>query len=93
MDAKRIGLVGVVVLVVVAGCAYTGNAGDGGAGKPSPGVSPGWKTVVEKREPVYLIADDRSECQASAKGFANAQVGKRKFCLWTRRTGAVGAAF
>jgi hypothetical protein len=91
MKGTRLGVVAALAFVV-ASCAYTGNSADGGAGKPSPTVNPGWKTVVEKREPVYLIADDRSECQTSADNFKKAQVGKRKFCLWTR-TKASGAAY
>ena len=42
----------------------------------------GWKQVMEKREPVYLIAIDRTECTVTKEKFAQIKPGDSVFCAW-----------
>lgn len=46
------------------------------------GGSLGWKTVVEKREPGYVIAADRTTCEVSQDRYRKAREGNRFFCHW-----------
>jgi hypothetical protein len=41
-----------------------------------------WKEVQTKREPVYLIALDGTECTVSKERFAKVEVGENALCLW-----------
>lgn len=68
------------IALVVAGCATLGGRGgeDGGGGV-------GWKMVMEKVPPSYVIAVDRSECTVSAERYAEIEVGKQAFCAWSAR--------
>jgi hypothetical protein len=42
----------------------------------------GWKQVLEKREPVYLIAVDLSECTVTKERYAKINPGDNVFCNW-----------
>lgn len=42
-----------------------------------------WKPVSDKRDPVYLIAVDGTECTVSAKRYQKVKRGDNVFCLWS----------
>lgn len=50
---------------------------------PMQGAGVGMKEVVEKREPNYLIAVDRTECVVSRSRFNKVERGSRVLCRWT----------
>jgi hypothetical protein len=52
---------------------------------PSPDSSSkvGFKVVVDKREPTYLVAADRTSCTVSADRFRKVRVGSRVLCAWS----------
>lgn len=50
----------------------------------------GWKAVMEKREPVYLIAIDGTECTVSSERWAQAKPGRQFFCHWQRPEAITG---
>lgn len=41
-----------------------------------------WKHVHSKREPVYLIAVDGTECTVSKERFAKVKPGESALCVW-----------
>jgi hypothetical protein len=43
----------------------------------------GWKTVMRKMDPVYLIAVDGSQCTVTEEKFKKAKEGERFFCAWS----------
>src|SRR5690606_12416377 len=54
----------VLILIVLAtGCSFLRGPGDGGR------TETGWKMVMEKVPPAYLVAVDRSECTVSAERY------------------------
>ncbi|MGH7444661.1 MAG: hypothetical protein ACREKM_07280 [Longimicrobiales bacterium] len=66
-----------LALIMTTGCAYLGGRqNDDGRG----GI--GWKMVMEKLPPSYLIAVDRSECTVTAKRYSEVEVGEQAFCAW-----------
>ncbi len=50
--------------------------------KHAPGTALAWKQVVDKREPVYLIATDGTTCTVDPERFARTDVGKSVLCAW-----------
>jgi len=77
--AKRCARVMPLLLaVVLAGCAS--NRGANGEGT----TVLGWKTVMQKVSPAYLIAVDRSQCTVSADRFSKAKEGESFLCAWSR---------
>ncbi len=52
----------------------------------------GWKQVMEKIAPSYLIAVDRTECTVTAERFAEVAPGDNVFCVW-RVQGLAGQGF
>lgn len=50
----------------------------------------GWKTVMQKVPPAYLIAVDRSQCTVTAERYEKAKEGDSFFCAWSRSAVATG---
>lgn len=72
----------VAAVLIVSGCATINSNRDG----TNPAI--GWKVVMEKSAPAYLIAVDRSECTVPTDRFERVAIGDRVFCAW-RRTGSI----
>src|SRR5690606_1692345 len=58
------------------GCSFLRAPGDGGR------TETGWKMVMEKVPPAYLVAVDRSECTVSAERYEKTREGDNVFCVW-----------
>lgn len=56
----------------------------------SRGNAVGWKMVMEKVPPAYLVALDRSECVVTEKRWKKIDEGDQVFCAW-HRTHLAGA--
>jgi hypothetical protein len=69
-------------VLVFGGCASYRSPADG----RTPSL--GWKVVMEKAPPAYLIAVDRMECTVSRDRFEKVSVGDRVLCAW-RESGFV----
>lgn len=67
-----------VLVVLLGGCAS--NRGNNGEGA----TVIGWKTVMQKVSPAYLIAVDRSQCTVSTDRFSKAKEGESFLCAWSR---------
>ncbi len=65
-----------LLALIAAGCGWAHGNGENGS-------TVGWKTVMRKVEPAYLIAVDRSQCTVSPERFAKAEEGKGFFCAWS----------
>jgi hypothetical protein len=48
----------------------------------TPRAGTGWKHVAEKRDPVYLVAVDGTECTVSRGRFERVERGDRVLCSW-----------
>lgn len=48
----------------------------------APQAATGWKHVAEKRDPVYLVAVDGTECTVSRARFERVERGDRILCTW-----------
>ncbi len=48
----------------------------------TPRGGTGWKHVAEKRDPVYLVAVDGTECTVSRGRFERVERGDRVLCSW-----------
>ncbi len=72
---------GLVLVALAGGCAVLGGRGDGGR------TETGWKMVMEKVPPAYLVAVDRSECTVSETRFAKIREGDNVLCAW--RVGSI----
>jgi hypothetical protein len=70
----------VLTAVVTAGCLSRPYAKNGSDFVKSSGL--GWKHVQSKREPIYLIAADGTECTVSKERFARVQPGESALCVW-----------
>jgi hypothetical protein len=70
----------VLTALATAGCMSMPYAKNGGEMVKSSGL--GWKHVQSKREPVYLIAVDGTECTVSKERFAKVQPGGSALCVW-----------
>lgn len=53
-------------------------------GRENRGDAVGWKMVVEKAPPSYLVALDRSECVVTEKRWKKIAEGDQVFCAWHR---------
>jgi hypothetical protein len=47
-----------------------------------PDQAVGWKLVVDKREPNFLLASDRTECEVTRERFDGVKEGESVFCQW-----------
>lgn len=77
----------IVPLLLLAG-ALSGCAMPRGSGEDASVV--GWKTVMQKVAPAYLIAVDRSQCTVTAERYEKAKEGDSFFCAWSRSAVAKG---
>lgn len=77
---KRLALVPLFGLVGLVAC-FPLNGGLFGRGT-QPGSWVGYKQVMEKRAPAYLIATDKSECTVSSDKYEDVLPGDRVLCTW-----------
>lgn len=73
------------LVLILSGCASL-RSGDGS----SPVL--GWKVVMQKSEPTYLLAGDGTECTVPQDRYDRTHVGDRVFCAWRRSGGMSGSA-
>ncbi len=69
----------VLALVLLAGCALpfrTRRPNTGGE------THVGWKKVVDKRPPTWLVATDRSVCTVSSGKYDHTSLGDVVLCAW-----------
>jgi hypothetical protein len=71
-----------LALLLLSGCIRSGDSY-----RRSPAAGVGWKVVMDKRPPAYLVAVDGTECTVSAERFRQVDPGDRVLCAW-RREGA-----
>ena len=63
----------------LAGCVALRPARPGEKGAPPQVAS---KVVVDKREPVYLVAGDGTSCAVSRKRYEKTRIGDSALCAW-----------
>lgn len=65
-----------ILIIPASGCSFLRGPGDGGR------TETGWKMVMQKVPPAYLVAVDRSECTVSAERYEKTREGDNVFCVW-----------
>ncbi len=72
------------LLMTTAGCMALPFAQHPGTSQ-QPAQKFGSKRVVDKVEPVYLIAEDMSECTVTEERFKSVRIGDKVLCMWRAR--------
>jgi len=92
-------LVAALTLMFLPGCVLYRLARPDDDARPEPSDIPrgtqgavgptgvGWKVVSGKREPIFLLARDGTECMVSKARWEKARLGSQHLCLWTEPTG------
>lgn len=72
-------VVPILALLLLSACIRSGDPY-----RTSPAAGIGWKVVMDKRPPAYLVAVDGTECTVSAERFQQVNPGDRVLCAWRR---------